>query len=393
MEFILTDFPVPVAPAIRRWGIFSRPAYTGLPETSRPKASGRKYFDFLYSSSSNIPLKPTRATFLFGTSMPTRDFPGIGASILMGWAAKAKAKLFDSVVILESFTPSAGLKAYWVTAGPTFTSAISTGMPKFSKVFLMISEFSLIFPEVGTVSFLLNKSIGGKAYFPFWVGSEAFTNTGTFSLPWTASKGFCLNNEVLGWSFCSGFSGSTPFILKFGASELLSSKPNFFSSLGNSCQINCKKINRAIKIMAEKIILETNNPKPLTKSLATKPTSPICWSFKLWLEDSPETPTMAIQIAKRMAMIFAFLCDLSKTKPPANSDKIMVVIVILESPNNSFNSTASQWPSIPAFSKKERVIMMATKKSKMALIHFFVREVKRYSFFLGLRDALPLLPF
>ena len=94
--------------------------------------------------------------------MPTNDLPGIGASILIGWAAKAKAKLFDKVVILESFTPSAGLKAYWVTVGPIFTSAISTGIPKFSKVLFIIIEFSLIFPDVGAASFLFNKSNGGS---------------------------------------------------------------------------------------------------------------------------------------------------------------------------------------------------------------------------------------
>ena len=34
-----TDLPEPVAPAIKRWGIFERSAKTGMPATSRPKAS------------------------------------------------------------------------------------------------------------------------------------------------------------------------------------------------------------------------------------------------------------------------------------------------------------------------------------------------------------------
>src|SRR3989338_8024981 len=148
MEFILTDFPVPVAPAIRRWGIFSRPAYIGLPETSRPKASGRKYFDFLYSSSSNIPFKPTMATFLFGTSMPTRDLPGIGASILIGWAAKARDKSGLREPMRDNLTPTAGRKVNWVTVGPTDTSPISTYMPKFDKVLFIIFALALISPVI-----------------------------------------------------------------------------------------------------------------------------------------------------------------------------------------------------------------------------------------------------
>ena len=38
MAVIQTDFPEPVAPAIKRWGIRARSATTGCPETSRPSA-------------------------------------------------------------------------------------------------------------------------------------------------------------------------------------------------------------------------------------------------------------------------------------------------------------------------------------------------------------------
>src|SRR3989338_2331978 len=74
---IETDLPVPVAPATNKWGILSKPANTGLPATSRPIDRGKKNFGFLYSSLSNISRKPTIETFLLGTSMPTRDLPGI----------------------------------------------------------------------------------------------------------------------------------------------------------------------------------------------------------------------------------------------------------------------------------------------------------------------------
>src|SRR3989344_8786258 len=135
---IETDLPVPVAPATNKWGILSKPANTGLPATSRPMDKGKKNLGFLYSSLSSISRKPTIETFLFGTSIPTRDFPGIGASILMGWAARARDKSELRVVILESFTPTAGLIVNWVTVGPTETSPISTSMPKLPKVLLII---------------------------------------------------------------------------------------------------------------------------------------------------------------------------------------------------------------------------------------------------------------
>ncbi len=48
---------------------------------------------------------------LFGISMPTSDLPGIGASILIGCAARDSARSFCKPTIRESFTPSAGFKA------------------------------------------------------------------------------------------------------------------------------------------------------------------------------------------------------------------------------------------------------------------------------------------
>jgi hypothetical protein len=41
MVLIATDLPDPVAPAIRRWGIFARSAMIGFPSRSRPRVTGR----------------------------------------------------------------------------------------------------------------------------------------------------------------------------------------------------------------------------------------------------------------------------------------------------------------------------------------------------------------
>src|SRR3989338_7548586 len=143
---MLTDLPVPVAPATRRWGIFSSPAKIGLPDTSLPKARGIKYFDFLYSSCSNIPFKPTMETFLLGTSIPTSDLPGIGDSILIGCAARARDRSELRAPMRDSLTPTAGRRVYWVTVGPTETSHISTSMPKLAKVLLIILALALMSP-------------------------------------------------------------------------------------------------------------------------------------------------------------------------------------------------------------------------------------------------------
>ena len=67
---------------------------------------------FLKTSSSRISRKPTTALVLLGTSTPTKDLPGIGASMRSGCAAKARDKSLLKVVILDNFTPSAGLKVY-----------------------------------------------------------------------------------------------------------------------------------------------------------------------------------------------------------------------------------------------------------------------------------------
>src|SRR3989344_3751587 len=164
---MLTDLPVPVAPAIMRWGIFSRPAKTGFPETSRPKASGKKYFDFLKSSWSNIFLKPIIATFLLGTSMPTRDLPGIGASIRIGYAARARDKSEFNEVMRDNFMPTAGLIVNWVTVGPMDTSPISTSIPKLPKVLLIIDALALMSPVIASSWSSCKMSVGGRTHLPF----------------------------------------------------------------------------------------------------------------------------------------------------------------------------------------------------------------------------------
>src|SRR5699024_11966941 len=79
-------------------------------------------------------LKPTVAGAWLGTSIPTKDFPGIGASIRIPLAAKARAKSSARWVILATFTPVAGFNSYSVTDGPRLTFSTVASTPKDAKV-------------------------------------------------------------------------------------------------------------------------------------------------------------------------------------------------------------------------------------------------------------------
>ena len=62
--------------------------------------------------------KETVAISELGTSIPTRDFPGIGASIRTSLAARARAKSSARLEMRLTRTPTAGLTSYLVTDGP-----------------------------------------------------------------------------------------------------------------------------------------------------------------------------------------------------------------------------------------------------------------------------------
>ena len=60
------------------------------------------------SSDSTMSLSGTMFFSLFGTSIPTVCFPGIGASILIVSASKLRAISSERLAILLTLTPSAG---------------------------------------------------------------------------------------------------------------------------------------------------------------------------------------------------------------------------------------------------------------------------------------------
>ena len=91
-EFKQTDLPEPVAPATNKWGMLAIFAVQTLPLTSLPSGISRFDLRCIKASDSSVSRMRTMAGLVFGTSIPTKDLPGIGASILTGWAAKARAR-------------------------------------------------------------------------------------------------------------------------------------------------------------------------------------------------------------------------------------------------------------------------------------------------------------
>jgi len=83
-----------------------------------------------------ISFKGTNSGVLLGSSIPNKDLPGIGASILIVpvGAAKARARSLSRAVIFDNLVPRATLIAYWVTAGPRLTSTTLAVIPKDSRV-------------------------------------------------------------------------------------------------------------------------------------------------------------------------------------------------------------------------------------------------------------------
>ena len=131
---IHTDFPEPVAPAIRRCGIFAISATTVFPPISLPTANDILEGLFWNSGDSRRSRSITALFSLFGTSIPTAAFPGIGASIRISAAARFSLISSASPTILLTLTPISGCNSYLVTDGPQLTFVIVTFTPKFSSV-------------------------------------------------------------------------------------------------------------------------------------------------------------------------------------------------------------------------------------------------------------------
>jgi len=131
---IHTDLPDPVAPAISTCGILAISATTVFPPMSFPTAKDILEELFLNSGDSRRSRSMTALFSLFGTSIPTAAFPGIGASIRISAAARFSLISSARPTILLTLTPISGCNSYLVTEGPQLTLVMVTFTPKFSSV-------------------------------------------------------------------------------------------------------------------------------------------------------------------------------------------------------------------------------------------------------------------
>ncbi len=83
------DLPAPVAPATSRCGILARFAQIKLPSTSLPRAITIGWWSFPATLVRSTSPRETISLSLFGISIPTADFPGIGERILTSLLATA----------------------------------------------------------------------------------------------------------------------------------------------------------------------------------------------------------------------------------------------------------------------------------------------------------------
>ncbi len=152
MAFKPTLLPVPVAPAINRCGMTCKSAMTVLPTISFPRQTVRRDLAFSKTEEIIISLNLTVSLVLFGISIPIAAFPGIGATILMLIARRARARSSVKLTILLIFTPGAGSYSKVVITGP---GNIATTFPLtlksssfFSRSFDCIRKFSSL-AEIG----------------------------------------------------------------------------------------------------------------------------------------------------------------------------------------------------------------------------------------------------
>ncbi|MBA7624031.1 hypothetical protein ES703_31435 [subsurface metagenome] len=134
-EFKQTVLPLPVAPAISRWGILDKSAAIASPPAPLPSARASldlasTFWKLLVSIT---PRRLTTPEIVLGTSMPTTDLPGTGASILILGAARARARSLASAVILSTLTlvldTSSSLTLTLPSLSLSFTSFILLSQP------------------------------------------------------------------------------------------------------------------------------------------------------------------------------------------------------------------------------------------------------------------------
>src|SRR5699024_9307134 len=129
-----TDLPLPVLPAMSRWGILHRSATWATPAMSLPRAMVRGLVMWRKLWLSKMLRMLTDDRLRLGTSMPTAGLPGMGASMRMSATARFRARSSAREVMRLILTPAMGCTSYRVTAGPREISSTRVLTPKLSSV-------------------------------------------------------------------------------------------------------------------------------------------------------------------------------------------------------------------------------------------------------------------
>ena len=125
-----TLLPLPVAPAMSRWGMAARSVTAGLPRMSFPSAmaNGEGYSRNLREASTSRNTTGSRSAF--GISIPTTALPGMGATMRTLTARITRARSSARLTILFTLTPLAGSNSYIVMTGPGRTWVTRPSTPK-----------------------------------------------------------------------------------------------------------------------------------------------------------------------------------------------------------------------------------------------------------------------
>ena len=124
IEFMQTDLPEPVVPAISMCGSLEISPTIHLPPMSLPTLKEDLDFALLNSSESITSRRETVVTALLGTSIPTTEILPGTAAIRTPVAPRLSAISSAAVVSLLKRTPFSSSTSYLVTLGPLVTLMI-----------------------------------------------------------------------------------------------------------------------------------------------------------------------------------------------------------------------------------------------------------------------------
>ena len=162
-----TDLPLPVVPAISRWGILARSMVMTFPSMSLPRPTHSLEEFSRTALQSTISRKPTISFFVLGASIPMAALPGMGASTRMPGAARRSAISSAKFTTELTLTPGAGSSSYRVTDGPRVTPVTFAFTLKSASVCSSIRHCSLTSASNRLWSVFstgFNRSSGGNLY-------------------------------------------------------------------------------------------------------------------------------------------------------------------------------------------------------------------------------------